>query len=376
MPLAPALDESLAVSAPAPAGALAGPRLDPLLLGGLSFLVPLTAVALFSSGAAPQALGRLEKWLVLALVSPHFLVSYQLLYWDRRKDLLRERKLLFAAVLVPAALAALLADVWLSSSPVVPLRLLVHGMLALSCWHYLKQSYGCAVVGCALAGSPLAAAERRALYANLVALGAWAFCAPNAAGGRFDYGGLSFARLAIPPAACWAAAAAFVLSLGRLGQLLAGRWREGRAPAPAATAALLGFYIWTAPILVYPAVFSAFRFVPLTAALHSLQYLTFAGPLRWNRLSRLAPGPVSPRRVAGFAGGWLLMATVLGPALFYRLPGWLDRAVAYDAARLGPIFFLGAIHLFVNVHHYFIDGAIWRSDNEELRALVASRRGR
>ena len=352
---------------PRPSRALLGRVLDPLCLGGFSLLVPLGVMALLSGGLSRQLLARAEHWVAVLIVLPHFLSSYQLLYWDYRRRLAQPRLFAVAAA-VPLGLAALLASVFLSKAPVVPLWVIVQAMFFLSGWHYLKQTFGCALAGCALAGSPLDDAQRLALRANLWALGALAYLAPNCSPRVFSFAGLTYSSLGLPQALLWLAYAALAGTAAWLLTLLA---KRKTAPAPAAIAAVLAFYAWSLPILVKPDLFYTFRFVPFAAGLHSLQYLTFVGPLRWRRLERGAGGAVPLSKTLVFVGGWLLMAFALAPVLFYKAPGWLDRAVSYDKVRLGPVFFVAAVHLFVNIHHYFIDSAIWRRDNEDLRALIA-----
>jgi hypothetical protein len=66
-----------------------------------------------------------------------------------------------------------------------------------------------------------------------------------------------------------------------------------------------------------------------------------------------------------------LSALVLGWVLFHGLPGLLDGAP--DGSELGPTPYLAAIFAFVNLHHYFTDGVIWRRDNPETRYLLTIR---
>lgn len=356
----------------APSRALLGRALDPLLLGGFSVLIPLGVAALFSGALPRHLLSRVEHWLAVLVVLPHFLASYRLFYWDWRGRL-AEPRFAAAGVLVPLLLVALFAHIYLSPAPLVPLWVVVQAMFLLSGWHYLKQSFGCAVVSCAISGSPLSGEERTALRANLLAVGALAYLAPNCGPRGFTFVGLPYASLNLPPLLLPLAYAVLAATAARLFLLL----RRRKAPLSAgAWAAVAGFYAWTLPILANPDLFYTFRFVPLAAALHSLQYLTFVLPLRWRMLERQERGRVSTRSTAFFAAGWGLTALFLGPALFYTLPGWFDKAASYDRARLGPIFFIGAVHLFVNLHHYFIDSVMWRRDNADLRELVAHRAAR
>lgn len=338
-------------------GALLTPALDAAFLGGLSLFVPLGILVMLAAPGMRPALSRLEHWLALAIVLPHFLSSYQLLYWDQRERL-GETKRLGATVAVPLALAAAFGALY-AGKPILPLWALVHGMFLLSGWHYLKQAFGCSVVGCAIAGAPLTGEERTALQRNLWALGALAFLAPNALSRGFVFVGVPYSSLPVPT---WLLAASASAALATLAKLVLVLKKRGGLPVPAAVS-LGAFYLWALPVVVNPDYFYTYRFVPFAAVMHSLQYLTFVGPLRWR----------SDPRPARFMGGWLALA-LLGPALFYRLPTSLDHGLAYDHSLLGPAFFLAAVHLFVNIHHYFIDAVIWRRDNADLAALVEERR--
>jgi hypothetical protein len=361
-----------AVSAPlsaAPSRALVGRGWDPLLLGGFSLAVPLGVAVLYQGGVLRHGMARLEHWLAVLIVLPHFLSSYRLFYWDWRGRL-KEPTQLFAGVAVPLILAAVLSAIYLTPGAPVPLWLVVQGMFLLSGWHYLKQSFGCAIVSCALSGSPLSNDEKLALRANLLAMGALAYLSPNCGPRGFTFVGLPYQSLNLPYFLVPLGYAALAAAAARLVLLL--RKREKPLPG-SAWASVAGFYAWTAPILINPDLFYTFRFVPFAAALHSLQYMTFVLPLRWRMLERAEGGEVSARSTTIFALGWAVTAVFLGPFLFYTVPGWFDARLPYDHARLGPLYFIGAVHLFVNIHHYFIDSVMWRRDNADLGELIAHR---
>jgi hypothetical protein len=55
-----------------------------------------------------------------------------------------------------------------------------------------------------------------------------------------------------------------------------------------------------------------------------------------------------------------------GAFLFRKVPATLD--VYHPTGMLG--FFALQAYLFLNLHHYFIDNAIWRHTNPEIRALI------
>ena len=58
-----------------------------------------------------------------------------------------------------------------------------------------------------------------------------------------------------------------------------------------------------------------------------------------------------------------------GAVLFVWLPITLDKMVTYNQEVFGSHLFVFAFLIFMNVHHYFIDFAIWRRDNPEMKYL-------
>ena len=63
----------------------------------------------------------------------------------------------------------------------------------------------------------------------------------------------------------------------------------------------------------------------------------------------------------GYLGG----SAVLGAFAFFIIPGLLDMAI--DRREYGGAPFMLMFTVFLNIHHYFIDHAIWRGDNEDMR---------
>jgi hypothetical protein len=51
------------------------------------------------------------------------------------------------------------------------------------------------------------------------------------------------------------------------------------------------------------------------------------------------------------------------------VPAQLDSLKLYDEKIFGPILFGFCFVVFINVHHYFIDFAIWRRDNPDMKYL-------
>jgi hypothetical protein len=167
-----------------------------------------------------------------------------------------------------------------------------------------------------------------------------------------------------------ATGAVFALSALVLVVALARKWRqEGKLPLGPLVGFLVSVWLWT--------VFSGIDplFMYLIPALHSVQYLYFVWLLKRNQ-ARAHEGPPSFGRPAGVVvGAWLVSPIVLGLLLFHLLPGTLDAAlVDRRAARfsdLGATPYFAAIFTFVNLHHYFMDAALWRRENPEMQYLRA-----
>jgi hypothetical protein len=91
--------------------------------------------------------------------------------------------------------------------------------------------------------------------------------------------------------------------------------------------------------------------------------------LQWIKVLGFAP----TKAIARFAT-FILLAIALGALGFWILPKFLDRIVPYDHAMYGNYLFLFLFIVFINVHHYFIDNAMWRKENPHtLRHLFARR---
>jgi hypothetical protein len=131
--------------------------------------------------------------------------------------------------------------------------------------------------------------------------------------------------------------------------------RTRRLPASAFLAPYVATFLWlglpTEPALT----------VLLLAPFHALQYL--------------AVGHRAELAVAGEQPGehglmwWLNIfvgATCGGLLLSRWVPEFLDHHIH---SSTGPLLFAAAFFVFLNLHHYLIDAAIWRSSGELVRAM-------
>ena len=137
------------------------------------------------------------------------------------------------------------------------------------------------------------------------------------------------------------------------------------------TAYICALYPWTLIANINPVLFVC---IP---AFHSLQYLLFVWKVQYERYKEQEQNArgdntdkdilkkMTSRKLNQFA----LSGVVFGMLYFVLLPGALDYFVAYDKELFGPTIFIFMFFIFINIHHYFIDFAIWRKENPDMEYL-------
>jgi hypothetical protein len=163
----------------------------------------------------------------------------------------------------------------------------------------------------------------------------------------------------------------FELSAALLAVVLGLKWRRERALA---LSPLIGMLVTVWLWVVYSGIDPLFMY--LIPALHSIQYLYFVYLLKRNQ-ARAHEGPPEFGRPPGVVlGAWLVGSIALGLLLFHFLPGALDTALldrrAAHYSDLGATPYFAALFVIVNVHHYFMDAALWRRENSDTHYLRAA----
>jgi hypothetical protein len=307
---------------------------------------------------------------------PHFAVTYLLFYRDVKARLFGDEqpraqrlRYLFAGFVAPALLL-----VWaiaaLGTQSARSLGALTQLMFLLVGWHYVKQGFGVLTVLSARRGVTYGLAERRLVLVHCFAGWAYAWSSPFDPGRRVEEKGVIYSTLAHPVWLEQISRWAFFASAVPLVFMLLRKWRAERSlPWSPLLGLLCSVWLWT----VYSGLDPLFMY--LIPALHSLQYLYFVWLLKRGHASSHEGPPSFGRPVAVVLGAWAVSAVALGLVLFHLLPSALDAAlVDKRAARLsdlGPTPYFAALFTFVNLHHYFMDFAIWRRENPETRYLRA-----
>ncbi len=353
---------------------LLGRRADLWLVGGAS-LFAFFGFQMFTAQDAD--LYRISMWMyyLSMLVNwPHFMVSYQLLYWDRRKDLLKKPSYIWAGVIAPFLLFAVIGAGFLRTDRLV-FTLLTQFMFLTVGWHYVKQVFGTMVVSSAVEKFYFSKIERLSLLTNLFSLWALSFLAGQSSGGESEFFGLKYALLGVNPGVLQASYVFVGISAAVTLWLFTHRFlREGRLPSRTALVSFAALYAWYLPFLGHRHFFYMIPFF------HSVQYFLFVLSLkknRWSAEQRPFAAAEGRRQTLVKASRYFGVAFVLGLIFFSALPNFLDAYVVksfpWASEVWSPAICMAVVQLFINVHHYFIDNVIWKSDNPEVREHLIRR---
>lgn len=338
--------------------AISTPFWDAVLGGGLA-LVAMAGVLVSAALGHPVAFEP-ESWFALTILvnSPHFLASYRVLYASQ----IRIKTHPYAAVVVPVILLTMLLAVAIVSRPDPIVEGLVFAGSIYLAWHYAGQTWGMVATYSRLEGIELTRQERFGLRAGPRAL--IALHVLFALTGRFP------PRHWIDPGT-WVGAftVAFQLVLGiavltlciGIGCLVSARRRHGRMP-------LRVVLPWASLFVWYPFWYfvpGGFFFVQIA---HAAQYLAFPMRVEVNRYD--ATRTKSRRRRVLHAALVYFALVVVGALVLHGPPlaahafgeGWYST----PKARL----LLLALTSCVGLHHYFVDGAIWRLRDADVRNML------
>jgi hypothetical protein len=306
----------------------------PLLLSGRSDLLLI--------GAGAQA------WVATAINMPHFMASYRMVYRSRESILQHK----WAAIYVPIILLlAVFAAIWEAQYSTAGVVILISVASAYLAWHYTGQVWGMMASYAYLGGTNFDKSERFLIRTSLRILLAWHVTwflytqLKNPSAVRPAYVVISAGTLA-----------AFVLGLIGLARM---RRRTGKLPPARTLVAWVAIFVWYAVMARDP---KAIFWIQIA---HALQYLAF--PIRVE-INRTSAEPSSSRRQL-FEHMAIYGLILLGVSFLIAqvIPGRAMDAVANvfgeQPGRVTPVLLL----MFLNIHHYFTDGVIWKISNPEVR---------
>ena len=318
---------------------------DTLIIGGLSIVTWVVLFAFYHS-ADTQPIFWFALILSLVINYPHFSATIYRLY--QSPDNIRQFPVT-AWGLPLILLGALGASFW-QPDGIAPYFVML--FLLWSPYHYSGQTIGLTMVYARRAGFPIGRRERVALSAfvfSAFVCGVIRFQQNGTNGGFIEFYGMSVPAFPLPD------------------------WMDAAAQAVMWTGALVfaGFaFVWCfgqkrlmPPIVLLPALTHFVWFVPgaglksfwiVIPFFHSLQYLLIALVMQLKVRIDVAGGEHSWRRIGAEARRWGSRNILGGILLFIGLPAvfsWLPLPLMTTAGILAAA---------VNIHHFFVDGVIWK----------------
>jgi tetratricopeptide (TPR) repeat protein len=336
-----------------------GPWLD-LLVGCGAWSAPLLLVTTSVSGSKASHWSFAFYFLALLFNYPHFMATVYRAYHSYSEFM--KYRIFTVHIAILLGLTGLVAHLW---SPLLPWIFTLY--ICWSPWHYTGQNFGLLMMFARRAGLEPSENERRALHLSFVASFILLMLSFQT-GSSADSLILS---LALPSKFTWPAravlAAFFVGSSGwALFSLV--RRNSWKALLPTATLVTTQFLWFLLPALIE---LLSGREVPQTryssgilAVLHSAQYLWITS--YFQKKEAVAAGQSSwsfPK--------YLLTLVAGGIALFVPGPWIASRVFHADFATS----FLTFTAL-VNLHHFLLDGAIWKLRDSRIASLLLSEHGK
>lgn len=329
-----------------------GPFLDAFFMGGLSIVVFAYYEFFYRGYSSLQvsdtamALAAFFNWVVNY---PHFAATSYRFY--QSPDHRREFPL--TAVLVPVLilLGTIACFVWPREFAPAWTKIYV----LWSVYHYSGQNLGLSLIYARRAGIDVGRWWRLALAGFLYACFVAQYAEVEAKGGTIWVFAIEFPLVQIPQ---WFAVAARWLANG-LGVLVLGfaarwMWRAGRGIPLIVAVPVAAQYVWTS---LGAATFSFQMLVPF---FHGLQYLFVAWAMEMHR--RSGEAAFGWRAVGERTLAWAGLCLSGGGLLFYGLP-WIVSRFGYELS-----FPLGVFFVSVQIHHFFVDGVIWKLRAETERS--------
>ena len=336
-------------------------------LGGFSIIMALCFWAFVDKSSSVYSISMLAFSLAFVVNHPHFLSSYLLLYSDHKQYLLKNIKYFWAGIIVPLILIGLLIYSYQSKS-LQSMAWLITSMYFFVGWHYVKQIFGCIIVPNAQRKIYFSTFTRRLLLANLFGVWFMSWLRTQVGDQSFAFYGIPHKSVNLP---AWTITANYIFIGLTLAALIVHLLREyiekNFTPCASSITAFIAIYAWYIPAFSHPA------YAYLIPFFHSLQYLFLVWILKKNQTQdaqKNMQGADSRRTWIIKFVGFFATATFLGALCFEFIPKYLDGSEAFNAKDFTTSFYLASFLLFINIHHYFIDNVIWRSQNSDVKKYL------
>ncbi len=349
---------------------LLNPFVDFLMIGGLSVIFLVAFIILIPDKQDTGKLGWIMFYLSFFVNFPHFLISYQFLYFDNHQRIMQDWRCFIAAVIVPSIMITWIVYFVSIEKSDQNLGLLTNLMFFFVGWHYVKQIMGSIIVSSSLKEFYFTQWERAVLLIHASSIWFISYLNSNIHYSKSEYYGIPYSTFALPKLFLHIAYGIALISFIIFAwQMLQKYIYKEQLPPFNGLVAFSTLYIWHIPILYHPGYFLMIPFF------HSFQYLLFAFAYVKNRFSSLSQSSDKVqyrKKLIVSAGTYIGISFVTGALFFHFIPQGLDKWISYDKDFFGVSLFIFIFHIFLNIHHYFIDFAIWRRDNDNIRKYLFS----
>ena len=304
--------------------------------------------ALLALGEAANTVNMAPYVLPLAMAVnfPHFSATVYRLY--QNPDNLRAFPL--TAICLPTLLFGAVVAALSQPQLIAPYFVMLY--LLWSPYHYSGQTVGLTMVYARRAGFRIGPRERLALSGfvfSTFVCGLIRIQQVLAHDGLIDFNGLSVPTFVFPDWFYWSAQVVMVVGgVFFCGYALAWCLRERRLLPPIVLLPAATQFIWFIPGPMLPA------FLFLIPAFHSLQYLLIALFVQLERSDRTRTGTNTRRSLWAEALRWGVANVIGGILLFLVLP------LVFVGFGFPWVTSFGVVWAAVNLHHFFVDGVIWK----------------
>lgn len=318
---------------------------DFFFIGGSSFLLFIAFWLFYTDVRTPQviSLGILLQWFINW---PHFSMSTYRLYQSKSNI----QQYPITAYIIPFVV---LGGVILAFAyPTLVAPYFIKLFILWSPYHYSGQTIGITFLYCMRCGVKLNSFERKVFVSFILSTYLLSTVRAEVSRGGFDYYGVQYPSFAVPQlladvveVGMWVLIALFAVAVG----MWIRKNRQIIPPIillPAATQ-----YLWFIQAVYMP---SFQEFVPL---FHSLQYMLVAWGIQLKEKMDLKQIKPSRKYALSETGRWYFFNLLGGVALFYLFPK-LGGAFGYST-----LFSIAVTSAAVQIHHFFVDGVIWKLQN-------------
>lgn len=335
---------------PARQTAFVSPPVDLMLVGGFSILHFLVfSMPGLVSLTGLYAVAGWSAVLVWVINHPHFSATSHRLYRSRENIM----QFPLTALGIPVLLLATVTAALMFPTTIGPWFVKV--FLIWSPYHFSAQTLGIALLYARRSGFTVTLPLRRAMTIFIFSTYLGPTLAAETGGNQHYYG------LVIPvfglPYVVWPLFLGIIAISGIVALMLLLReaWKQDRRVPLLMIIPPLAQYVWFIP----GSTVQGFQeFVP---AYHSLQYLLIAWVMNLKERSDEGQLPRSPARATLESIRWFILNVAGGVFLFYLLPRMAGASFTID-----PYVATGITVAAVQIHHFFVDGVIWKLRNPKV----------